>query len=220
MLAGSGPLIAAYWGKSANWEKKMKRSRDGVASFPHTTLALGVALGGALATMGCEQGAWQEGESSENVDTVDEALRGGTVVTGAVGVVDYVTPVGRCTGSMISSNVILTAAHCFDDLGAETKSGDSTTLTVHYYDPSAGRREVFSGAATWARYPTYDGEPSGAPKANDDIAIIAIPGRFKDTSYRDFEGFDLNRSEGSDEKNHGHCRGRFDLWCGRDGIRR
>jgi hypothetical protein len=89
---------------------------------------------------------------------------------------------------MIAPNVILTAAHCFDALGAKTQRRGSTNVIINYYDPNSGRRPVFSGTATWARYPTYDGsdQPSGAGGANDDIAIIEIPAQFTDTSYRDY----------------------------------
>jgi hypothetical protein len=167
----------------------MKRShRDWSAPFLHGALALGVVCS-ALAALGCEGAAWQDGEAIEEVGSVEETIRGGTVVTGTVGVVDFVWSNGRyCTGSMIGPNVVLTAAHCFDHLGAKTERSGSTTLDVNYYDPDTGRRPVFSGAVTWSRYPTYDGwdVPSGAGGANDDIAIIQIPGRFTDTSYRDY----------------------------------
>lgn len=73
----------------------MKRSgRDCGSPLRRSTLVLG-AVFGSLAALGCERAAWQEGEATEDVDSVEEAIRGGTVVTGAVGVVDF----GGCTGA-------------------------------------------------------------------------------------------------------------------------
>ena len=165
----------------------MKKNRDWGCPLRCRTLAFGAVLG-SLAALSCEQASSQEGGTTENVTSVEEELRGGTVVTGTVGVVDYVTPVGNCTGSMIAPNVVLTAAHCFDDLGAVTQQSGSTMFTINYYDPRVGRRPVFSGTATWARYPAYDGwdQPSGAGGANDDMAIIKIGGTFTDTNYHDY----------------------------------
>lgn len=165
----------------------MKRSStDWCSTWRRSTLALGALFCG-LAAQGCEQAAWQGGEAAEGADSVQEAIRGGTVITGAVGVVEYVTPGGGCTGSMIAPNVILTAAHCFKDIGAKTQLSGSTTFDIHYHDPSSGRQPVFSGTATWVRYPTYQwNNPSGASRASSDMAVIKIPVSFKGTNYHDY----------------------------------
>lgn len=136
-----------------------------------------------------------EAPAEGSYEHATEPLRGGAVITGAPGVVDFflasgygtVEPGGACTGSMIAPNVVLTAAHCLDSLGATTRSGGSNGFTIRYYDPKAGLRVVFSGTASWYVYPTYDGVgPTGPGGSNDDIAIIKTPRTFTDTSYRDY----------------------------------
>ena len=41
---------------------------------------------------------------------------------------------------MIAPNVVLTAAHCFDHLGAKTQQSGSMNVDIYYYDPNAGPR--------------------------------------------------------------------------------
>jgi hypothetical protein len=165
-----------------------------------TTLACWVAV---LALASCSSGHTDEDRTEDSVATPgqqSEPLRGGTVwqagELGKVGVVDFFLdgsatnddPTNECTGSMIAPNVVLAAAHCFDDYGARTASSGTNGFTIRYFDPKVGRRIVFQGDAAWFVAPTYNGNEgdNGAGDANDDMGIIVIPGEFALTDYRDY----------------------------------
>ena len=87
---------------------------------------------------------------SLELDKSQQYIRGGEVIVGFPGVVD-ITIIGSggsggsCTGSMISQNAVLTAAHCLNLLGAEKANDGVGTFVISYYDPERGRRQVFSG---------------------------------------------------------------------------
>lgn len=116
-------------------------------------------------------------------------------IVGAIGVVDFFfsadvdtnEPNGACTGSMIARDTVLTAAHCFDNLGAMTANGGVTPVTIRYYDPSRGIRRVYSGDAYWAVYPTYTGSGASGPGgANSDVGLLVVPTGFDATNHNDY----------------------------------
>lgn len=138
-------------------------------------------------------------QSGENIGSSQQSLRGGTVITGYPGVVEFRTGnVGNsCTGSMIAPNVILAAAHCFRGANFSRSSGWGS-FRIRYHHPVRGRVKLYIGGATWYVPDSYNGTGSGGPgEANDDIGLIripgqtshtgsTIPGRFDGTDYRDY----------------------------------
>jgi hypothetical protein len=159
---------------------RMKATRRALAVASALAACGIVACGGSVP----DEGAGSDGALGQG----DQPLRGGDVITGATGVVDFSSSAGSCTGSMIAPNVVLSAAHCFDNAGAKTVHDGNLKVTINYYDPALGRRQVYSGLADWHVYPTYDGAetPSGAGGANDDMSVIVIPGTFEGTNYHDY----------------------------------
>jgi hypothetical protein len=170
-------------------------------------LSCPLSTAAALLSLGCgAEAALDEAE----LDRIQSAMAGGTVITGALGVVEFTLeqpqPVS-CTGTMIAPNVVLTAAHCFviglgwarnADGASLTEREGSILTTVYYYDPDVGRRNVFSGDATWIARESWDLAPGGGGDfgstlgdfpgdANDDIGLLIIPGTFTNTDYRDYK---------------------------------
>jgi hypothetical protein len=156
---------------------------------PGLSQVLLASLLGLAASTACSA----ESETDDaRLDAAEQAIRGGTVVTGALGVVDFLVGGGgdvddagySCTGSMIAPNVVLTAAHC------NAVNATSFNVTIRYHDPDVGGRIVHEGAATWVKYPTWDGvdnEGDFPGNANSDAALIVISGTFRNTDYHDYK---------------------------------
>jgi hypothetical protein len=160
-----------------------------------TVIVAMLTFASGLSLIGCA------GETSivENEGEASAELRGGTVVTGAPGLVDIKREGGKsvsdadydCTGSMIAPNVVLTAAHCMGDVAETSEIMGSIDVTIRYFDPKNGRRIVFdsavSGAARWARVSTYHYDDDFPGDANDDMGVIIVPGMFTNTDYHDYK---------------------------------
>ena len=130
------------------------------------------------------------------ISTSTHALRGGKVIKGFPGVVEG----GGCTGSMIAPNVILTAAHCLDVVGAGPSSSGSARFIIFYHDPKRGvlKSPDFDGTATWHVSPSYirpltiGPSPDYAGDANADHGVIVISSsvsgvdRLPNTDYHDY----------------------------------
>ncbi len=126
------------------------------------------------------------------LSTATHALRGGIVINGFPGIVEFM----NCTGSMIAPNVILTAAHCMDQLGAGTARRGTGNFTINYHHPIRGREQVFTGTAMWfvpASYRTMTGRDLDfAGDANSDHGVVMISrtvsgsDRFTNTDYHDY----------------------------------
>ena len=116
------------------------------------------------------------------------------MVKGFPGVVEG----GGCTGSMIAPNVILTAAHCLDSVGAGPSSRGSGRFTILYHDPNGGSRPLFRGTiqATWHVPPSYRTltgrtlDYAGDANADHGLIMITRPvsglDRFPNTDYHDY----------------------------------
>jgi hypothetical protein len=144
-----------------------------------------------------------DGKEGDN-GTSQQHLRGGTYAS-AIGVVEFRKVGGHpltnvetsCTGSMIAPSVVLTAAHCFDSLGADPAEAsgleinDGTfAVTIRYHDPIHGARIIYdsnlSGPADWHVVPSYDGVNDLPEDTNDDIGVIVTPMPFYGTNYHDY----------------------------------
>ncbi len=74
---------------------------------------------------------------------------------------------GGCTGVVITSRAILTAAHCVDQLIAPAKNGWAN-LSIRRYNPN--EVNVYSGQVRINIHPSYSGDGDTA----DDIAVIKL----------------------------------------------
>ena len=119
-----------------------------------------------------------------DLDTKTQGIRGGNVITGFTGVVEFTANGSGCTANMISSNVLLTAAHC---LVQNNALSGSTTFNIFYHDPGIGRRQVYNGMGNWIAHRDYDFNQEFSPgKANADIAVVTVNGVFNATTYEDY----------------------------------
>ena len=74
---------------------------------------------------------------------------------------------GGCTGVVITSRAILTAAHCVDQLIAPAKNGWAN-LSIRRYTPS--EVAVYSGQVRINIHPSYSGDGDTA----DDVAVVKL----------------------------------------------
>jgi hypothetical protein len=156
------------------------------------------ALVSTLACIACSASPEQTTSEPLKPGKLQQPLRGGNV-TNDFGVVDFARTGGasvaeggyNCTGTMIAPNAVLTAAHCFDLLGANTaQASGAFSVTIRYFDPVTGARIVFdsnqSGQAVWIKFPNYTAN-QGVNGVGADLAIIHIPGAFAGTNYHDYK---------------------------------
>jgi hypothetical protein len=131
------------------------------ARKPGFAQVLGACLLGLAAGTACSA---EIDTDNARLGAAPQAIRGGTVVPGALGIVDFFVGGGadvdtadyRCTGSMIAPNVVLTAAHC------NAVSATDSNVAIRYHDLDAGRRIIH-------------------------VALIIISGMFTNTDYHDYK---------------------------------
>ncbi len=133
----------------------------------------------------------------DDVGQVSQGIRGGDVILGSPGVVEFKQPNSGCTGSIIAEDAILTAAHCLDFLGSAGVRSGVSIFEIVYHHPKEGRKLIHSGFARWFEHPQYaekppkldsEGKPDVPPSDTPefDIAVIKVPKPFPDLTYRDY----------------------------------
>ncbi len=124
----------------------------------------------------------------------DVSIRRGGVVAYEQGVVEIIlySPGGwsHCTGTMINSNSILTAAHCMKNVWYEAGNQAQVWLKAEYFDPDIGaKRQITSGAANEMVLATafVSAQYTGSGDYADDVGIITLnSGGWIDTDSGDW----------------------------------
>ena len=133
--------------------------------------------GGGLGTGSAKEAAAPKAGIYSGIGTVNKR-----------GVVDIVNGAdgGRCTGYMISSREVVTAAHCVMAALASGHSGTSTAFFIDYWDPAlpTGQRRALTGNETL----TIDASPTfaGGLDTQSDIAVITRSVPWENTTSADY----------------------------------
>ncbi len=136
----------------------------------------------ALASTSCGAAEdWEELGAEESVDVSQQAILGGTTVSGKYGVVD----IGNCTGAMIAPRYLITAAHCVVGQLGGKKEG-TVKKTVTYYDgDSSGKRKVTN--TNESLYAWVVEAYAGSGDTQSDLALLYRPsGAWKNTDSEDY----------------------------------
>jgi len=135
-------------------------------------------------------------QDEEGVGSLTQALRGGDVVKGYKGVVEFrvqwagIQGAAQCTGSIIGPKLILTAAHCLD----HSSGSPVGNVEVFYHHPTRGRYLAYQGPAVGFLHPDFDSNrKASAGAANADIAILKIATFFEGADQSDY--IDIFNSE-------------------------
>jgi V8-like Glu-specific endopeptidase len=115
-------------------------------------------------------------------DDGEHSLMGGTVISSHRGVVELHN---GCTGMLINSRVVVSAAHCLDQWVNQTTNTGTASIRVRYFDPTYNTlvqiTNGFENLTVWI-HPNWSG--SGDPE--DDIGVIIRNTPWNNTTTDDY----------------------------------
>ncbi|WP_428926986.1 trypsin-like serine peptidase [Marinibacterium sp. SX1] len=139
-------------------------------------VAIGLALGGALAGQGAAAGE----HDLQRLDTMD-AARGWE----AVGRLDL-DGTGFCTGALIAPDLVLTAAHCLFDKASGTRIDHTGIEFLAGW--RNGRASAYRSVRRAVVHPEYDyGSALSADRVRNDLALLELDQPIRNTSVTPFQ---------------------------------
>jgi len=115
--------------------------------------------------------------ATSQVGSVQEALKGGTLISSARGMVSLDD--GGCSGFLFAGQVIITAAHCLPG-----RSG-TDVWNIDYFDPDTGGQRRIASHSNKLRYLQHPNWKGGTD-AHYDVGIIVSSSTWSNTTSKDY----------------------------------
>ncbi len=119
------------------------------------------------------ESGYREDVSDSEVSSTRQEIMGGTVTNGKRGIVQIDD---NCTGWLLNSRTVVTAAHCLP-----SKNG-TRNFRISYFDPSGGKRGITNSSESMR----YWRHPSWTGGANFDIGVIKRGSAWSGTNSSDY----------------------------------